>query len=215
MKKLPYIVLFIFIASCTNKSRDVPINASKGGLPTDRADDFMEETPEEIAYWTVENLAESLANDNLASDYPDVTLEENMMFFGEGTIQRNVVILNKGTANEILISYEDGKPYELMFGGQGRWRTKHPIYIGLPLAELNEINEKPVKFAGFGWDYSGLINFDEGSIDREHYSVFLAPDSTKMEEETRLEFLGTKFFDSDSPDVEKLYFYVSSISYKL
>jgi hypothetical protein len=200
--------------SCKKQSQETPINANDGNLLPFKTSEPRDETLEEVAYWTVENLATALRDDHLNTAYPDLNVKEDVMLFGEGTIERRVKILGNGTDNEILISYQNGKPFEMLYGNRGLWRTKHPIYIGLPIKNLNEINGKPVKFAGFGWEYSGLVNFNDGVIDSDRYTVFLAPNYTDINKETAFGFIGSDFFNSDIADVEKLHLYVSSITYK-
>jgi hypothetical protein len=214
MKKMLLCALIVLITSCKKQSRDTPVNANDGNLVPYETSEFRDETPEEIAYWTMENLATALRDDQLNVAYPDLDVKEDVMLFGEGTIERNVKILASGTDDEILVSYQNGKPFEMLYGNRGRWRTKHPIYIGLPLENLNEINKKPVKFAGFGWDYSGLVNFNDGAIDRDRYTIFLSPNYNDIQQEDAYEFMGNDFFDSNAADVEKLHLYVSSITYK-
>jgi|GEM_PF-806493 len=214
MKKIIFCALLALIASCKNQSPHTPFNAADGTLPPAEARELKAETPEEVAYWTVENLAAAVRDERLEAAYPELTVKEDEWIFGEGTTQRKVKILNSGTDDEILISYDNGAPFEIHFGKLGRWRTKHPIYIGLPIEELNKINEKPVAFAGFGWDYSGLVGFQDGAINKEHYSIFVAPNYKNFNEKDAYEFMGSGFFDSNNPNVEKLYLYVSSITYK-
>jgi hypothetical protein len=214
MKKMLFCALIVFITSCKKQSRDTPVNANDGSILPYETSELRNETPEEIAYWTVENLANALRDDQLNAAYPDLNVKEDVMLFGEGTIERKVKILAGGTDDEILISYQNGRPFEMLYGNLGRWRTKHHIYIGLPVNNLNEINGKPVKFAGFGWDYSGLVNFNAGVIDGDRYTVFLSPNYKDINKEAAFDFMGSNFFDSNKADVEKLHLYVSSITYK-
>ncbi len=214
MKNIFFCALFICFASCKKESRDTPVNAGSDDLSPVEASEMRVDTPEEISYWTLENLADALRENRLSSAYPDLSIEEDVMLFGEGTIERPVKIFNGGTNDEVLVSYEKGKPFEMLYGNRGRWRTKHPIYIGLPISQLNDLNGTAVQFAGFGWDYSGLVRFNGGSIDADSYSIFVSPNYNDISEDDAYEFMGSTFFDSKASNVEKLHLYVSSITYK-
>ncbi|WP_194851700.1 hypothetical protein [Nonlabens antarcticus] len=214
MKNFIFLILLVLVASCSDVSQDTPINASQGDVGPLDPSLFANETEEEASYWSIENLVESLENDTMDQDYPELSMKDDTMISGEGTVRRVVKIIAGDTPNELVVSYDGNKPFQLMYGSRGKWRTKHSIYIGSPVEALNKVNGKPIKFGGFGWEYSGLVRFEGGAIDASSYDMFIAPDKKNVSEDAAFEFLGSDFYRSDAPDVEKLHLYVSSITYK-
>ncbi|MEQ1857047.1 MAG: hypothetical protein ABL963_11270 [Longimicrobiales bacterium] len=51
------------------------------------------------------------------------------------------------------------------------WRTPQGARIGSTLVELEGLAGAPVPFSGFGWDYGGSANWDEGGGRRGHPSA--------------------------------------------
>ena len=49
------------------------------------------------------------------------------------------------------------------------------IGVGTSYAELVERNGKPIKVYGFGWDYSGAVDWNGGNLQNSNLRVFLKP----------------------------------------
>jgi hypothetical protein len=46
------------------------------------------------------------------------------------------------------------------------WHTADGITLGTTLLELERINRRPFRLAGFGWDYSGtVLSWSHGALD--------------------------------------------------
>ena len=59
------------------------------------------------------------------------------------------------------------------------WKTDNGIAIGTTLEELVKINGKDFTFAGFEWDYAGVVtDWNTGKIDKK-LGIYLEP--TNME----------------------------------
>ena len=172
------------------------------------------ENAQEAAYWTLENLATEISNGSYRNTYHDLDMNEASMSFEEGTITRKVLFLGEGTPDELLISFEDGVAYKIYVSNRGRWRLENGIQIGTSLEKLNEINGTNVKFAGFEWDNSGYVLFENGAIDKDRYSISLSPNYDDIPQDAVTEFLGSTIYDSASPNVENLQLYVDRMIYK-
>ena len=45
------------------------------------------------------------------------------------------------------------------------WKFENGLKSGMTVAEIEKINGKPFKIAGFDWDYGGYANFEGGKLD--------------------------------------------------
>jgi hypothetical protein len=50
-----------------------------------------------------------------------------------------------------------GGIHNAAYGDKSLWRTTYGITLGTTLLELERINRKPFRLAGFDWDYSGTV----------------------------------------------------------
>ena len=75
--------------------------------------------------------------------------------------------------------------------------------------ELTKINGKEVKFYGFGWDYSGAVDWNGGKLEDSNIRVFLNPEG-----EVADKFYGDRMIDASPEEIEALNLKVSTIMYR-
>lgn len=135
----------------------------------------------------------------------------------EGTFAIGIKLF-PGTANEVEIMWEDTIHYTKMSSAlvnneKSEWRTKEGIYIGMPLEELVQINQKPVKFYGFGWDYGGGVSsFEKGILENAHVGIGLTYTSENLSEDEIMKILGEQELISNQMDFAKYKIVVSQIN---
>ncbi|TRO67209.1 hypothetical protein [Christiangramia sabulilitoris] len=132
-----------------------------------------------ISKYTIEDLGK-MNSDDLHANYPDANIAEGIDLFEEGTEERAYSILYPGTENELQITWqnEDRKNiYDLRYTKSGKWKSKTGIDIGTGYDELNKKNGRKISFYGFGWDYSGAVDWNEGKLENTGLRVFLAPEN--------------------------------------
>lgn len=91
------------------------------------------------------------------------------VYIGEGYYEKGTTLF-KGTPEEAQILWKDtlnyAKPDNVLIrpaeGKINQWLVKGGIKIGMTLQELEKINEKAFKIAGFGWDYGGFVTDLQG-----------------------------------------------------
>jgi len=89
-------------------------------------------------------------------------------------------LLFQGTKNEVEFVWRDdsvnfsGLAYISIAGKETDWKTEEGITLGTNLKELEKLNQKPFTFYGFGWDYSGMTNWEDGHL--EERKVFVSLD---------------------------------------
>ncbi|UZH54033.1 hypothetical protein JRG66_08425 [Salinimicrobium tongyeongense] len=156
MKKLLILALIISIAGC--KSRKLQANS---------AEKFQ-----------LENLAEVISQNRLEAIYPEAQISEGVDLFDEGTVERAYSILYPETKDELLIIWEDrtqNRPHQIYVEKNGRWQTRNGIKVGTRYEDLVEVNKGPIDFYGFGWDYSGAVDWKGGKMEDSNVRVFLTP----------------------------------------
>lgn len=77
--------------------------------------------------------------------------------------------LFEGTDRELEIAWDPEKEdkkvvSEVIVIGKA-WTFANGLKEGMSLAEVEKINGKPFKVAGFGWDYGGYANFEGGKLE--------------------------------------------------
>ncbi len=86
---------------------------------------------------------------------------------GEGDHAPGTLIYPNDQTRSLAIVWESGYVkvcYGLDWYGKKkcRWKTEQGISIGTTLKDLEKLNGRPFKMAGFGWDYSGVVHSWEG-----------------------------------------------------
>lgn len=187
MRKIFLIAAVLFIAAC---------NSAKKG------------TSGSTAKYTVENL-EKMNSVDLQKNYPDANIEEGTDLFEEGTEERAFSILYPGTENELHITWQDKdrtKIHDLRVSKDGKWRSETGIDIGTTYAELNKMNGKKISFYGFGWDYSGAVDWNGGKLEKSGLRVFLTPANDASNK-----FYGDKIIEAAPEEIEALDLRVAAI----
>ena len=159
MKKLILLITLLGIVSC--KSTKAPTPAA-------------EESPATTSFF-IEDLSTMNAME-IRVAYADAKQVEGMGMFDEGTEERAYTILYPETPNEIHISWEDTEKtriHDIRFSESGKWISKTGIVVGTNYEELNKLNEKEISFYGFGWDYSGAVDWNGGKLENSDLFVFL------------------------------------------
>ena len=117
------------------------------------------------------------------------TEQELMSMYGPGQIGRGTVtnadkteepctVLMEGTNNEVRISWKDNERTRIkavyLMRPNSRWFTKEGLTTGLSLTELTKVNESPLTFYGFNWDYSGTVSSWRGGVLGKYEKYFYA-----------------------------------------
>lgn len=190
MKKLILILLVITVASC--KSRKITADSDNK--------------------YVIEALARTATGENLSEIYPDADIEEGTAYFEEGTVERPYSMLYKGSPNELLITWTDNQRTEvhnIRVEKDGRWRSETGIEIGSPYEQVVKINKNPISFYGFGWDYSGAVDYEGGKLDDTNIRVFLG-----SENEVPRKFYGDRKIDATKDEIKDLSLKVRAILYQ-
>ena len=151
-------------------------------------------------------------------------LTDQSVWYAEGTMEKkSTLLVDPNTKYAILYVWSDENPDKVAFieanfylgdsttqNNKGL-TTKDGLNIGMSINELAEWNGNPLKFLGFGWDYSGGVMAD--STDRfltSQYQVNLGFDDFNDE---FMELLGDVTLNSDMDIVKKADIYVNQLTF--
>jgi len=119
---------------------------------------------------------------------------------GEGETTDGTVVF-PDTDNEVTIEWAKDKAFQKpakvrIEKANTAWKTDQGIGVGTTLAQLEAINGKDFKFAGFEWDYAGIANnWQGGNIDKR-LTVFLEANNPKA---LYPDLIGDSLFDASNP----------------
>lgn len=190
MKRIMLVLIILGTVSCKSSKKSAVSNRDK---------------------FAVETLA-GLTSEEIKQTYPDSNYKEDVGMFEEGTEERPYMVLYPDTPDEIQITWSDaGKNTieDIRFAEEGKWSSREGIKIGTTYEELNALNEKPISFYGFGWDYSGAVMWNNGKLEDSNLRVFLAPQSSPPGK-----FYGDHIIEASAEEIKNLNLKVKTIIYK-
>ncbi len=203
MKKILLLTLLCMIFACKGtKKTTTDSEANVVTSRTSTANNF-----------TVEKIARNASAEALLKLYPDANKKEGTGLFEEGSVERAITILYPGTKNEIHLIWETTerkKLYQIAFSDNGDWETGSGIKIGSTYEELVARNAKPINVYGFGWDYSGAVDWNGGKLEKSNLRVFLKPAA-----EPNPKFYGDGIIKPSPEELRKLNLTVGNIIYHL
>ncbi len=112
--------------------------------------------------------AHTTLND-LVRQYGAKNVVEKDVDIGEGETEPGVTVFPDDPTQAIEILWKNPKEKNspkmvTIHGPKSRWKAVHGITLGTTLKELEALNGRPFKLAGFSWDYSGTVYSWEGGL---------------------------------------------------
>jgi len=162
--------------------------------------------------FVIENLIR-FNSEEIKEHYPDANVYEVIGVFEEGTEELPSSVLYPDSPNELNITWANASRtqiYDIRISIGGDWKSSTGIRIGTTYDELNKLNDKPISFYGFGWDYSGAVVWNEGKFEKSKLRVFLYP-----EKEPNVIFYGDHIISASPEEIEAMELRVGTIVYKL
>lgn len=101
-------------------------------------------------------------------------------YYPEGMGEYQNTLLFPDTKNQVEFVWQDdsvsfsGLSYIHISGEATDWKTKEGITLGTTMKDLEKLNQKSFIFSGFGWDYSGATDWDNGHLQERKIFVNLA-----------------------------------------
>lgn len=119
-----------------------------------------------------------------------------------------VTIVYPNTRDEFYVSWKDAAREKIkaiyFLREDSRWVTLNGLRAGLELLELTKINEGPLEFYGFNWEYAGTVeNWNGGKLAQiqDYFYVRLKAREPLMAREKIDAFSGKRLFSSNTEGV--------------
>jgi len=141
-----------------------------------------------------------------------VEVQAHSVPLGEGETVWGTVVFPDDPLRRIEIVWRDTTARREMKtvrveGDSSLWKLESRIGLGTTLFELERINGRPFKLAGFGWDQQGVVlSWNEGVLQSSMKGVnlYLTPDPRHLNEASYRRIAGDREFSSDDGDVRAL-----------
>ena len=227
MKNTKIALLLVFLAACGSAGQ--PQQATEGdslkipaiaASPTAPAEETLIVPCERFGPIKVgdshETIVQRFGEDQVALD----------TLFLEGSPEGMQTVIWQDTPKEIVVIWADlNPPYQKMSAIDAHhpgspYRYANGIRVGMPLAELEQINGKPFKFYGFGWDYGGtFVGFAEGQLAKELpcFGGYFAPldENSAYTQPGNDAIMGDREIRSDNPVFKKIAVKLASLRMNL
>jgi hypothetical protein len=148
---------------------------------------------------------------DLRQKYRSGDIDSVRVELGEGETTPGTVLYPSDSLRRLEIIWRDtlaraGPSRLIIRGARSRWQLPRGISLGTTLQELEGINGKPFKLAGFGWDYSGVVTDWRGGIldsTLNGVKVYLDPGPVQYKS-AYSEVLGDRDYSSALPAMQQL-----------
>ncbi|MFH0893765.1 MAG: hypothetical protein V2A54_04955 [Bacteroidota bacterium] len=171
MRNIILITCLAFLFSCNESSEKKTDNTTSDSTKTPAVFNPGD---------TLENLLKIKDIAELKEIYGEKNVTEDTIWGGEGMFFVGTYLFGR-TPNAVVFNWKDtlkkATPESIVHRAlwdtkkekhilTSRWKSRTGIGLGTTLTKLNEINGKPYKFYGLGWDYGGmLISWEKGKLD--------------------------------------------------
>jgi hypothetical protein len=151
MKYLFVFALAAFVWSCGSSEKASPVS------PTQRLDEVL-------ACTDLKGLTAKYGQSNVVSDTNWV--------MGDDTLQGSIIYPN--TTKQVYVYYRDGQIVDVTIRGEAsEWKTNSGLYLGLPLKEVQKLNDKNFTLSGFNWAHGGeVVSWEGGKLANVHLATF-------------------------------------------
>jgi hypothetical protein len=148
----------------------------------------------------------------LAQHYGASVVDSRRIEIGEGETVPGTVLFPSDSLRRLEIIWQDTvkrvRPARLILRGDStRWKLDGDVSLGTTLQQLERLNGRPFKLAGFGWDYSGVVfDWSGGKLDSALSGVklYLDPGPKAYESAPYKQVLGDRDYSSDLPAMQQL-----------
>ncbi|HZY82455.1 MAG TPA: hypothetical protein VFE50_23175 [Cyclobacteriaceae bacterium] len=169
MRRL-FVPVFFALAACSSPKTE---ETQAEETPTE---DVSNATSDPVM--TLERLLTFDSEEKLIEIFGANNVTRETRYCPEGMCEYTATIVLKDQPNEIEYKWKDsinfrGVDEMAVYGIESTWGTEFGLGPGTTLKELEKMNGKPFQFAGFGWDYGGIVSWDGGNLDTLSATVVL------------------------------------------
>ena len=218
MKKLLYLFSFLLlILACEGENKQQNNGTTDPNSVTDQPKSTTDPAGNDkwicIPGKQVGTITPTTSEKDLIRVFGAENVKRQQLSLDEGVVVEGTIVYPE-SPNQLIVEWLPGQLYQkpaiVRIEGEGsKWITSQGIAIGTTLDQLLAINERPISFFGFDWEYSGLVDDwgDGGQVDQD-LVVFLAP---AKPDAIYPDLLGDQTFTSDHPKAKAAELYVISM----
>jgi hypothetical protein len=179
MKKIfVFCIFFTIITACGNLSETRNSEGDESEKSDQNNDPGEEVSGKHAGDFLLDNLLKFNSEKELKEVYGKNVIHTKE-WGAEGTEEYHCTRLYPETQNMVEITWKDtihftGIQSLKIYGEKSDWRTKVGVELGTSLKELEKLNKKPFNFFGFGWDYGGSVDWDNGFLSDKNIHVSLS-----------------------------------------
>ena len=192
MKILYAFALSLFLFSCSKSGQNQEVT-EKAAAPTQLLDDLL-------SFKTKDSLVKKFGKEMVA---------DTAIVMSDDTLQGSILYPNSDQT--VYIFYHKGAISDLSIQGKSsKWITKSGLYLGLPLQEVEKLNQKNFTLSGFNWLHGGtVVSWEGGKLGGDqlsHIARFSNQENKHegLSDDEYLKISGEAEFDVRHPSIQKL-----------
>lgn len=146
------------------------------------------------------------SEESLKATFGADQVKREKMYVGDGQEWEGLAIFPSQPEKRVEVFWFEEDPTRVKMiqisGEKSQWKTAQGVTLGTTLQELQNLNGKPFKILGLGWDFGGSVaDWNGGALQ----GLTLRCDSTSVElsEEESAAISGDKTVMSDLPAMQK------------
>lgn len=148
MKKLGFLFIISAVFACTSPQTEVPTQSLN----------------EVLACANLAGLQTKYGKENVVADTSWV--------MGDDTLQGSIIF--PSSPKQVYVYYRAGEIVDVTIQGKSSaWKTDSGLYLGLPLQEVQKLNNKNFTLSGFNWAHGGeVVSWEGGKLADIHLATF-------------------------------------------
>ncbi len=227
----PLSIFFIGLLSCNSNgnSESNPVEEIVTEVVEPNNDSVIVEEPiveqeSTTSFNTFDDYFAISTKEVLVEKFPKENLKDDISWYGEGEVSKqSTVVTNPENGQVVKYVWSDDDANEaewvevyysesdsITLANKGLASTSG-LSLGMSLADLEKWNQRPLKFLGFGWDYSGSVMVEkEDKLSDSQIQVNLGFDDYSDENNF---LLGDVTLKSDDEKLKGINIYVNEMIY--
>ncbi len=154
LSNMKYLVILLFaslLAACGSSNQTAPLT------PTQSLDEVL-------ACGDLTGLITKYGASNVVSDTNWV--------MGDDTLQGSIIYPH--STKQVFVYYREGQIVDVTIRGEAsEWKTNSGLFLGLPLTEVQKLNDKNFTLSGFNWAHGGeVVSWEGGKLANVHLATF-------------------------------------------
>lgn len=103
---------------------------------------------------------------------PSNVVADTNWVMGDDTLQGSIIFPN--STKQVYVYYREGQIVDVTIHGESsEWKTNSGLYLGLPLKEVQKLNDKNFTLSGFNWAHGGeVVSWEGGKLANVHLATF-------------------------------------------